>query len=410
MRVAVVHDWLYVLGGAEKVLRSILRCFPGSDLFCLFDVLSDAHRRYIGYEASHTSFLQRMPRIGRNHRLYLPLMPLAIEQLDVSRYDLVISSSSAVAKGVITGPDQLHVSYVHSPMRYAWDLQHQYLRETGLHKGVASWIARTLLHRMRMWDVRTANGVDDYIANSHFVARRVKKIYGRNATVLYPPVSVPAQLPERRSGVRYFLTGSRLVPYKNVGAVIDAFALLPDERLVVVGDGPEMARLRQGAGDNITFTSFIPDEELHRLMEGAEAFVFAAEEDFGIVLVEAQGFGTPVLALERGGARETIVTGGPHPTGMFFAKPEPAEIADAVRRFLRLRDRFDPADCHRNALRFSQARFEESLRGYICDRYARFMEEIRSGSTQHVVGVPALSPLIKSKEAWDDAREQRASA
>ena len=178
---AIVHDWLYTLGGAEKVLRSILRCFPQADLFCLFDVLSEADRRRIGYEHATTSFLQRMPGIARNHRRYLPLMPLAIEQIDLCGYDLVISSSFAVAKGVLTGPDQLHISYVYSPMRYAWDLQHQYLQESRLDRGLKSGLARLLLHRMRIWDARTTSGVDQYMTVSNFVARRIRKLYGCQA-------------------------------------------------------------------------------------------------------------------------------------------------------------------------------------------------------------------------------------
>src|SRR5271157_5712814 len=179
MRIAIVHDWLYVLGGAEKVLKGMLACFPSADLFCLFDILSEEDRARIGYQRATTSILQRMPGIRKRHRMYLPLMPLAIEQLDLSAYDVIISSSYAVAKGVLTGPDQLHVAYVHSPMRYAWDLQHQYLSESGLEHGVKSWLARAMLQQMRLWDSRTAHGVDAYIANSHFVARRIRKTYGR---------------------------------------------------------------------------------------------------------------------------------------------------------------------------------------------------------------------------------------
>lgn len=372
-RVAVVHDWMYTLGGAEKVLRSILRCFPGADLHCLFDVLGEEERRSIGYERSVTSFLQRMPRIARNHRIYLPLMPLAVEQLDLRRYDLVISSSSAVAKGVITGPDQLHVSYVHSPMRYAWDLQHQYLHEAKLEHGVRSWAARLLLHRMRIWDARTSSGVDHYIANSNFVARRLRKLYGCQATVMYPPVRVPARLPALPRG-DFFLTASRLVPYKNARIIIEAFALLPGQRLVVAGTGPEYARLKALAGSNVHMLGFIDDAELHRLMATARAFVFAAEEDFGITPVEAQASGTPVIALGRGGALETVVTGGKYATGILFAEPEPAQVAAAVERFIDEETQFSPDACFRNAGRFSEERFERDFRGHVDGVYADFTE------------------------------------
>lgn len=370
-RVAVVHDWMYTLGGAEKVLRSILRCFPGADLHCLFDVLGAEKRRSVGYERSVTSFLQRMPRIARNHRIYLPLMPLAIEQMDLRRYDLVISSSSAVAKGVITGPDQLHVSYVHSPMRYAWDLQHQYLHEAKLERGLKSWAARLLLHRMRIWDTRTASGVDHYIANSNFVARRLRKLYGCQATVIYPPVRVPQQLPALPRG-DFFLTASRLVPYKNTRVIMEAFARLPGLRLVVAGEGPEYARLQALAGPNVKMLGFVEDSELRRLMATARAFVFAAEEDFGITPVEAQALGTPVIALGRGGALETVATQGTDATGVLFAEAEPAQVAAAVERFVAEEARFRPDACFRNAGRFSEERFEREFRTYVDSAYAGF--------------------------------------
>ena len=371
-RVAVVHDWLYTLGGAEKVLRSILRCYPQADLHCLFDVLDEEGRRRIGHKRTVTSFLQHMPRIARNHRVYLPLMPLAIEQLDLSRYDLVISSSSAVAKGVITGPDQLHVSYVHSPMRYAWDLQHRYLQEARLQKGLKSWAARLLLHRMRIWDARTASGVDRYIANSNFVARRLRKLYGCDAAVIHPPVHVPERLPASPKG-DFFLSASRLVPYKNMRVIAEAFARLPGERLLMVGDGPDRARLEAAAGPNVELLGFVGDAELRRLMAQARAFVFAAEEDFGIAPVEAQALGTPVIALGRGGALETVVARGEGATGILFDEPEPAQIAAAVERFIAEEGRFSPEACFRNASRFSEARFEHEFRRHVDAAYAAFV-------------------------------------
>jgi glycosyltransferase involved in cell wall biosynthesis len=365
MRIAVIHDWLYTYGGAERVLSSILRCVPGADLFTLFDILPRSDRERLGAGPSHTSFLQRMPGIARRHRLYLPLMPLAIEQFDLAGYDVVISSSYAVAKGVLTGPDQLHLSYVHSPMRYAWDLQHQYLRETRLTGGLKSALARLLLHRMRLWDVRTGPGVDAYIANSHFVGRRIRKVYGRDATIIHPPVAVPVSPPARRARGDVFLTASRLVPYKNVRTIIEAFNAMPDQKLIVAGDGPERERLAALANPNVTMLGFVSDAELRRLMGEARAFVFGAEEDFGIVPVEAQGEGTPVIALGRGGLTETIVTEGAEPTGVFFDEPNPEAIMRAVRSFLPRADQFSPLACHANALRFSEARFEQQFTNFL---------------------------------------------
>ena len=305
MKVAVVHDWLYVLGGAERVLREILTCYPQADVFALFDILSPEDRAAIGYTHSQTTFLQRMPRISRNHRSYLPLMPLAIEQLDVSGYDLVISSSYAVAKGVITGPDQFHIAYIHSPMRYAWDLQHAYLRNQRGRLGVRNAIARLLLHRLRMWDFCSSQRPNALLANSAFVARRIEKAFGRSATVLYPPVDAEpraAGLPREQ----HFVVAGRLVGYKNTRVVVEAFAALPHLELIVAGSGPEEAALRKIATPNVRFSCFVSDAEMRRLMATSRALIFAAEEDFGIVPVEAQAEGTPVIALGRGGARRPL--------------------------------------------------------------------------------------------------------
>jgi glycosyltransferase involved in cell wall biosynthesis len=377
-RVAIVHDWLYTYGGAERVLRSLLRCLPGADVFTLFDVLSPADRARIGFTTAKTSFLQRLPGIRRRHRLYLPLMPIAIEQFDLSAYDLIVSSSYAVAKGVLTGPNQLHLSYVHSPMRYAWDMQHQYLAGTGPLHAMKRGLASLLLHRMRLWDTRTAHGVDAYMVNSHFIGRRVRKTYGRNARVIHPPVDVPAILTAYQKK-RYFLTASRLVPYKNIDALIIAFRELPDQRLVVAGAGPELERLKSLAGANVSFAGFVPDQTLRRLMGEATAFLFAAEEDFGIVTLEAQAEGTPVIALGRGGACETIVTEGTAPTGLFFTTPEPPAIAAAVRQFLARVGDFRPADCHANARRFGEARFEAEIRAFVAEQLTSFREQLQVG-------------------------------
>lgn len=375
LRVALVHDWLYTVGGAERVLGAMLRCFPGADVHCLFDTLPPADRMRIGYATSRTTFLQRLPGIRRRHRAYLPLMPLAIEQLDLGAYDLVISSSFVVAKGVLTGPDQLHLAYVHSPMRYAWDLQHEYLRRSGVARGLKGAYARMLLHYMRLWDTRTASGPDALVANSHFVARRMRKAYGRPAEVIHPPVSVPAIHRPKRKG-DHFLTASRLVPYKNTHAIVGAFRELPGEKLVVAGDGPEMARLRAMAGPNVEFVGHCDDAELRRLMGSARAFVFAAEEDFGIVPVEAQGEGTPVIALGRGGVCETVVEHGEGATGLFFDRPEAEDVADAIRRFVAIEPSFRPEDCHRNAQRFSEERFAEAFTAFVRDELSAFREGI----------------------------------
>ncbi|CCD89078.1 putative Glycosyl transferase, group 1 family protein [Bradyrhizobium sp. ORS 285] len=381
MRVAIVHDWLYVLGGAEKVLQEILRCYPGADVFTLFDLLRPEDRAKLGFEKSHTSFLQNMPGLRKYHRSYLPLMPLAIEQLDLSSYDLVISSSCAVAKGVLTGPEQLHIAYVHSPMRYAWDLQHQYLEESGYATGVKGWIARALLHKMRIWDARTAHGPDAIFTNSQFVARRIKKIYGRDTKVIYPPVTIgqrDAILPVGN----HFLAASRLVPYKRIEPIVRAFNAMPDLELVVAGDGPEAARLKAIAGPNVTFAGFVPDKQLRDLMTTARAFVFAAEEDFGIIPVEAQSEGAPVLALGRGGARESILTTGPRPTGMFFDSPEPEAIAACVRAFVTREKTISRLDCRQRAGFFSAERFRSQFVAAVNEELDHFRDGHQGRATR----------------------------
>lgn len=360
-RVAVVHDWLTTYAGAEKVLAEILRIWPQADLFTVVDFLPDSDREKLLGKVATTSFIQRLPRARSSYRAYLPLMPFAIEQLDLSGYDLVISSSHAVAKGVITGPDQLHVSYVHSPIRYAWDLQHRYLNESGLAKGVKGWIARAMLHYIRIWDQRTAHGVDAFVANSGFIARRIRKVYGYHAAVVYPPVDIGRfSLGTRKED--FYLTASRMVPYKCVPLIVEAFARMPERRLVVVGDGPDFERVKAAATPNVTLLGYQPDAVLIDYMQRAKAFVFAAEEDFGITPVEAQACGTPVIAYGRGGALETVIASADESTrtGLFFARQEHADIVDAVTRF-EAAGVFDPLVCRANAQRFTVERFRDGL-------------------------------------------------
>jgi glycosyltransferase involved in cell wall biosynthesis len=374
MRVAIVHDWLYTIGGAERVLREMLRCFPNAQIFTLFDALDEQQRAYIGFRRACTSFLQSVPGISKSHRLFLPLMPLAVEQFNLSGYDLVISSSYAVAKGVVTGPDQMHIAYVHSPMRYAWDLQHEYLREMSGLRRIQRWAACPMLHYLRMWDTSSSVRPNALIANSSYIARRISKTFGRNATVIHPPVDVHAYGSGLKKA-RHFLTAGRLVSYKNVRPVIEAFRLLPDLELVVAGDGPDGSKLRSLAGPNVTFTGHVDDTELRRLMATARALVFAAEEDFGIVPVEAQAEGTPVLALGRGGARETVVASGPGRTGMFFAEPSAPVIAACVNAFVAEAGQFSPEACQRHARRFATERFRAVFRTFVDSEIERWRND-----------------------------------
>jgi glycosyltransferase involved in cell wall biosynthesis len=368
MRIAAVHEWLVNYAGSERVLEQMLHCFPTSDLFSVVDFLKEDERDFLMGKHAKTTFIQNLPFAKTKYRQYLPLMPLATEQLDVSGYDVVLSSSHAVAKGVLTGPDQVHICYVHSPIRYAWDLQHQYLQESGLTRGLKSMLARTILHYMRQWDLRTANGVDHFIANSEFIARRIWKVYRREAKVIYPPVDVDAfSFSEKKQD--YYLAASRLVPYKKMDLIVEAFAGMPDKKLVVIGDGPDMAKVKAKASPNVEILGYQPFGKLKELMQGAAAFVFAAEEDFGITPVESQACGTPVIAFGKGGALETVRGLGQHaqPTGVFFPQQDVRSIQDAVKRFSTQRDAILPSQCRENAMQFSVAEFRARYSTFVRD-------------------------------------------
>lgn len=299
-------------------------------------------------------------------------MPLAIEQLDVSKHDIVLSSSHAVAKGILTGPDQLHISYVHSPIRYAWDLQHQYLKESGLDRGLKGHLARWILHKVRMWDYRTANGVDHFIANSDFIARRIKKVYGRDADTIYPPVDVE-RFSYQENKEDFYFTASRMVPYKRIDLIVEAFGHMPDKRLVVIGDGSEMAKIKAKAKSNVEILGYQSNEVMLECMQKAKAFVFAAEEDFGITPVEAQACGTPVIAFGKGGSLETVRPFGvSKATGVFFANQTVTSVVEAIEHFENIESSILPQDCRDNALRFSVSRFHKEMEKYISDKWKVF--------------------------------------
>ncbi len=398
-RTAIITDKLDVYGGGERVLEQMINLYPQSDIAAAVDIMAAKDRGFLRGKVPITTFAQTLPFVKHRHRQFLLLLMFAMEQLDLSEYELVLSGSASIAKGVLTGPDQLHISYVHSPMRYAWDLQHQYLDEAKLDKGAKSMIARWMLHRARMWDLRTANGVDHYIANSHFIARRIWKVYRREATVIYPPVDVDT-FALRTNKEPFYLTASRLVPYKKITAIVEAFKALPERRLVVIGDGPEMKRVKALAGPNVEILGYQPASVMSDLMQRARAFVFAAEEDFGITPVEAQACGTPVIAYGRGGAVETI-RGLDHakPTGLFFDKQDAATIAAAVLEFERNADRIAPLDCWENAQRFSAQNFRETYFTFV----ERCWEAFRNS--------PSMALSLDRTRAIDAAaREVRSAA
>jgi len=370
MKVAIVHDWCVVYGGAERVLEHIIDCYPDADVFSLIDKVPPDQRAFLRGKTPRTSFLQKIPFVHKLYRKMLFLLPFAIEQFDLSEYDLVISSSYCVAKGVLTGPNQVHVCYCHSPMRYAWDHYHEYLRETGLQRGPLSWFARSVLHRVRTWDVRSSNTVDHFIANSRFVQARIRKFYRRASELVFPPVETGLfQLREDKE--EFYVAAGRFVPFKRLDLAVDAFANMPDKRLVMIGDGPEMDKLKAKAGPNVEFLGFQPPAVMHDYLSRARAFIFPSEEDFGIVPVEAQASGTPVIAFASGGALETVVglgtptAQGKPPTGVFFDEQTPASLQAAVERFEMARSLFVPQAISAHASAFNPEAFKRRLRGEV---------------------------------------------
>lgn len=363
MKPAVVHEWFEREAGSERVVQQLLTTIPNADVFALVDFMTDVQRERLLGRKVNTSFLQRLPGSRKHFRHYLPLMPTAVEQFDLSEYDLVVSSNHAFAKGVLTRADQLHISYVHTPIRYAWDLYHEYLKEANLIRGVRSALVRIVMHYVRMWDRLAADRVDAFIANSHYVARRIAKTYRRAAEVIYPPVDVDAfEMSETKE--EFYLAASRVVPYKRMELIVEAFAAMPQRQLVVIGDGPGLDDLRKKAAANTRLLGYQPFEVLADHMRRARAFVFAAEEDFGIIPVEAQACGTPVIAYGRGGSRETVVEGE---TGLFFPQQTVQSLCKAVDRFEQTERQFQADEIRKHAEQFRPERFRSQV-GKLIDR------------------------------------------
>ena len=366
-KTAVIHEWLVTYAGSERVVEQILGLYPDADLFSLVEFLTEEQRGFIYHKPVTTSFLQKLPFAKKHFRQYLPLMPLAIEQLDLSPYNLILSSNHAVAKGVITRPDQLHICYVHTPIRYAWDLQQQYLQGARLDRGIKAIAAQVILHYLRLWDLASANRVDHFIANSRYVARRIWKTYRRSATVIYPPVAVDRFVPTLPREEFYF-TLSRFVPYKQVDLVVEAFNQL-GLPLIIVGDGSDWERLRSLAKPNVQILRHQPEAIVADYMQRCKAFVYAAEEDFGIAAVEAQAAGAPVIAYGKGGVTETVI---PEKTGLFFPEQTASSLIDTVRRFESDFGWLSPAAARQNAERFSPDRFQSQFAEFVAQKWAEF--------------------------------------
>jgi glycosyltransferase involved in cell wall biosynthesis len=371
MRIAVVHDWLDTWRGGENTLAEIIAAFPNADLFALVDFLPQQYRNRLLDKRAHTSFLQRIPGAGRHFRTLLPLFPRAIESLDVTRYDTVISVSHAVAKGVRTTPDQLHICYCLTPMRYVWDLRELYLAAIHARTGIRRNVADNILNRLRDWDIASSRRVTHFVAISQYIRDRIRRCYDRDADVVYPPVDVEFFRPSPDAPREdYYFTASRWVPYKRVDLIVEAFRTMPDRRLLVAGDGPDASRIRSAAGSNVEFLGEVSHDRMRELLQRARAFIFAAEEDFGILPVEAQACGTPVVCLAKGGTSESIVGGNSaSPTGYFFTEQSASSIAAAIRGFERMPDQIQPADCERNAQRFAAARFRTEFASLVAEAW-----------------------------------------
>lgn len=366
INVAIIHEWLVTVAGAESVLQSIYGLYPGK-IYTLFhdpDALQGSPWERIPVT---TSLLQHFPFASKHHRLFLPLFPMAVEQFDLREHKLIISSSYAVAKGVLNSSDQLHICYCHSPMRYVWDLTFEYLDAEGFDKGLKSFLVRLFLHYIRIWDSVSSNRVNEFIANSEYIAHRIRKCYNRRAKVIYPPVDVDQfYCSEKKDD--YFITVSRLVGYKRIDIIIRAVNQLRLP-LVIVGDGPAMNKLKKIAGKTVTFVGHQPAPEVQKLLSRARAFIFSAEEDFGIVNVEAQASGIPVIAYGRGGALETVADGK---TGLFFYRQDTQCLIDKLKEFLAREDSFDPHVIRANAERFPRSRFETEFKAFVDEAWDRF--------------------------------------
>lgn len=362
LKTAIVHEWFVNYMGSEKCVESFCNIWPDADIFSLVDFLSDEHRNLIlkGKKA-HTSFIQKLPMAEKHHRLYLPLFPMAIEQLDISEYDIIVSSSHAVSKGVLSNANQLHISYTHTPIRYAWDLYHQYVKDAKIGMGPKGFLMRYFLHRIRQWDFTTVNRVDYFLANSKHIAKRIKKVYNRDADVIYPPVDV-YNFEVQYKKDDYYLTAARFVPYKKVDLIVEAFSKMPDKNLVVIGSGPDTEKIKSLANKNIEFTGYLSFNELKEHMKNAKAFLFAAEEDFGITIVEAQSCGTPVIAYKIGGASETVIN---EKTGILFNEQTPASIIEAVEKFEKTENSFDSGFIRNHSEKFSRENYENEIKTYV---------------------------------------------
>ncbi len=361
MKTALVHDWLNGMRGGEKCLEVLCELYPQSPIYTLFYEKGKVSGP-IAQRPVRSSWLERMPAVYSKYRHYLPLFPAAVESLDLREYDLVVSTSHCVAKGAKKRRGAVHICYCFTPMRYAWGFFEEYFGKRG---AFARRVISLLIPRLRAWDLRSSAGVDHFVAISRHVQQRIRSCYNRDSEVIYPPCDTVFYTPD--AAVKredFYLVVSALVPYKKIELALEAFAA-EGRRLIVIGDGPERAGLERSASDNIRFLGWQPEEVLRDHFRRAQALIFPGEEDFGIVPVEAQACGCPVVAYGKGGALETVIDGK---TGVFFAEPSSASLRDAVARFEGLA--LDPEDARRNALLFARENFKEQMKKMIERQYA----------------------------------------
>jgi glycosyltransferase involved in cell wall biosynthesis len=363
-KVALIHDWLTGMRGGEKVLEAICGFFHGADLFTLVHIPGSVSPKIEAMNI-HTSFLQALPGIESRYRQSLPLMPWAIGRFDLSGYDLIISSSHCVAKGVRVPPGTVHISYCHTPMRYIWDQFDDYF-SPGRSSAPVRWLMRSLRPALQKWDRRTAQSVTHFIANSENVRRRIQRHYGRDASVIYPPVDTHYFEPNGRPRKDFFLMVTAFAPYKRIEIAIDAFNRLRLP-LVIAGKGQELDKLALLAGPTVKLLGWVSDDALKTLYQEAKALIFPGEEDFGMVPVEAQACGCPVIALGRGGALESVVPGK---TGFFFPEPSPESLIECVEKFRRAD--INPAAARENAQRFAVENFRQKFVDYLSDACPQF--------------------------------------
>lgn len=366
MKIAVVHDWFNDIGGAEKVVREILVCYPDADVFSLIDFY-DEHKRekYLLGKRAKTSFIQCIPFSKKFYRFLFPLFPRAIESLDLSKYDLIISSSSSVAKGIQKTETQLHICYCHSPVRYAWDLRQDYL--SVMKNPVSKTIFNYFLNRLQKWDLKSNSRVDFFVANSINVKNRIEKNYDREAIVIYPPVDVSSfEITTKKEN--YYFTVSRLVAYKKTEQIVKAFSKFPHLKLIVAGDGPNRKKLSKIASPNVQILGYITTDDLRKKIKNAKAFIANANEDFGITVVEAQSCGTPIIVPRMGGYKETVNES----VGQFFEKQTVKDIEKAIDLFETQKKVFHEADFIKNTTRFDKSRFRDEFTSFVDRTYKAF--------------------------------------